>query len=86
MLVTIAIVAGVLLVGLLGCAATRPNTFRVQRTQSMQAPPARIFELIEDFHNWASWSPYEKLDATMKKTFSGSAHGKGAVYTQGLRP
>jgi uncharacterized protein YndB with AHSA1/START domain len=81
MLVTIAIVGGVLLAGLLGYAATRPNTFRVQRTQNIQATPARIFDLIEDFHNWASWSPYEKLDATMKKTLSGAAHGKGAVFT-----
>ena len=86
MLVTIAIVVGLLLAALLGYAATRPDTFRVQRTGTMQAPPSRIFDLIDDFHNWASWSPYEKLDATMKKTFSGSAHGKGAVYTQGLRP
>ena len=81
MLVTIAIVVGVLLAALLGYAATRPDTFRVQRTQSMQAPPERIFDLIDDFHNWASWSPYEKLDIAMKKTFSGAARGKGAVYT-----
>src|ERR1035438_9876344 len=80
MLVTIAIVVGVLLAALLGYAATRPDTFRVQRTQSMQAPPERIFDLIDDFHNWASWSPYEKLDIAMKKTFSGAARGKGAVY------
>jgi uncharacterized protein YndB with AHSA1/START domain len=64
----------------LGYAATRPDTFRVARTQSIEAPPGRIFELIEDFHQWAAWSPFEKLDAAMKKTFSGSDRGKGAVY------
>ena len=81
MLVTIAIVVGLLLAALLGYAATRPDTFRVQRTGTMQAPPSRIFDLIDDYHNWASWSPYEKLDAAMKKTFSGATRGKGAVYT-----
>jgi len=80
MLVDIAIVVSVLLAALLGYAATRPDRFRVERTQAMQASPERIFELIDDFHNWASWSPYEKLDAAMKKTFSGAPRGKGAVY------
>jgi uncharacterized protein YndB with AHSA1/START domain len=80
MFVSIAIVIGVLLVGLLGYAATRPNTFQVQRKQGIQAPPDRIFALIEDYRKWAAWSPYEKLDPTMKKTFSGADSGKGAVY------
>lgn len=80
MLVTVAIVVGLLLAGLLVFAATRPNTFQVQRKQSIQAPPDRIFALIEDYHHWSAWSPYEKLDPTMKKSFSGSEKGKGAVY------
>jgi len=85
MLAAVAIVVGVLLIGvlfvvLLSFAATRPNTFQVKRTQSIQAPPDRIFALIEDYRKWAAWSPYEKLDPTMKKTFSGAERGRGAVY------
>ena len=80
MFVTIAIVIGVLLVALLAFAATRPNTFQVKRSQTVQAPPDRIFALIADYRKWADWSPYEKLDPTMKKTFSGAPSGKGAVY------
>ena len=48
--------------------------------KSSMAPPARIFELINDFHRWAAWSPWEKLDPAMKKTFAALASGKGAVY------
>ena len=44
------------------------------------APPEQIFELIDDFHRWGSWSPYEKLDPAMKKTYTGAANGKGSVY------
>jgi uncharacterized protein YndB with AHSA1/START domain len=77
---TVAIAAGILLAAILGYAATRPDAFRVQRAKSIQAPPQKVFDLINDFHHWASWSPYEKLDPTMKKTFSGAANGKGAVY------
>jgi uncharacterized protein YndB with AHSA1/START domain len=45
-----------------------------------QAPPDRVFALINDLHNWASWSPYEKLDPAMRKTYRGAASGQGAVY------
>jgi hypothetical protein len=80
MFITIAIVVVVLLAGLLGFAAAKPNTFRVVRMQSLQASPDRIFPLIEDFRKWSSWSPWDKLDPAMKKTFSGANSGKGAVY------
>jgi carbon monoxide dehydrogenase subunit G len=61
-------------------AATKPDTFRVQRSTSVKAPPEKIFALINDFRHWASWSPYEHKDPAMKRTYSGSESGKGAVY------
>src|SRR6202163_3167501 len=71
----IAIIAVVLAI-----AATKPNTFSVQRATTVKAPPERIFPLINDFHQWGSWSPYENKDPAMKRSFSGAADGKGAVY------
>jgi uncharacterized protein YndB with AHSA1/START domain len=68
-----------LVVTLLIYAATKPDTFRVQRTVSINAPPDKVFGLINDFHTWASWSPWEKKDLAMKKTHSGAPQGKGAV-------
>ncbi|MGQ0810689.1 MAG: SRPBCC family protein [Nitrospiraceae bacterium] len=76
----IAIVVVVLIAALLIYAATKPDTFRVQRATTIKAPPEKIFPLINDFHSWGAWSPYEKLDPAMKRTYSGAAHGKGAVY------
>ncbi len=76
----IALVVVVLIVALLVFAATKPDIFRVQRSASINAPPEKIFALINDFHSWGAWSPYEKLDPTMKRTYSGAAHGKGSVY------
>ena len=61
-------------------AATRPGTFRVERTARIAAPPEKIFPLINDFHRWGEWSPYEKLDPGMKRTFGGASAGKGATY------
>ncbi len=84
MVKTIAIVIAVLVVvplaAVLIFAATKPDTFRVQRATSIKAPPEKIFPLIADFRGWGAWSPYEKLDPAMKRTFSGAANGKGAVY------
>ena len=80
MLKIIALVVVVLLVALLIYAATKPDTFRVQRQASIKAPPEKIFPFINDFNRWGSWSPYEKKDPAMKRTFSGAPAGKGAVY------
>ena len=80
MLKKVAVGLVVAIVALLAYAATRPDTLRVERTVRIQAPPERIHPLISDFHKWASWSPYEKLDPAMKRTHSGAASGKGAVY------
>lgn len=70
----------VVVAGILILAATKPDTFRVERTASMQAPPEKIFALLNDFHRWGAWSPYEKKDPTMKRSYGGAATGKGAVY------
>jgi hypothetical protein len=84
MFLTIVIIVVVVLVvgvaALLGFAAIKPDAFRVQRAAGIKAPPEKIFPLINDFHNWGSWSPWEKLDPALKRTYSGVASGRGAVY------
>ena len=83
MLETIAVVAVVLAIAIaivLILAATKPDSFGVQRAAIVDAPPESIFPLINDFRQWGSWSPYEHKDPAMKRTFSGAARGNGAVY------
>ena len=80
MLKTILITIVVLIAGVLIYAATRPDSFRVQRSTILNAPPEKIAPLIGDFHHWEAWSPWEKLDPAMQKTYSGAPAGKGAVY------
>lgn len=77
---TIAVIVAVIIVGLVGFAVTRPRNFRVQRSARINAPPARIFPLINDFHQWAAWSPFERLDPAITRTFSGAPIGHGAIY------
>jgi hypothetical protein len=61
-------------------ATTRPDSFRLERSVTINASPEKVFALINDFHNWQAWSPWEKLDPAMKRTFSGPPSGKGTVY------
>lgn len=71
---------GLLVALILIYAAFKPGDFRVQRTIAIQAPPENIFPLIDDFHHWPSWSPWEKLDPNMKRTLSGPLSGVGSIY------
>ena len=80
MLKTIGIVVIVLIAGVLIFAATKPDTFRVQRAASIKAPPEKIAAVLGDFHGWEAWSPWEKMDPAMKRSYSGAPKGKGAVY------
>lgn len=79
MLKVILIAIVVLLAAILVYAATRPDILHVERTIDIKAPPQKIFALINDFRLWDAWTPYNK-DPAMKKTYSGSASGKGAMY------
>jgi uncharacterized protein YndB with AHSA1/START domain len=76
----IAIVLALLVAGVLVFAATKPDTFRVERSMSIKAPPEKIFPYINDLHGWQAWSPYEHKDPAMKRAHSGAPAGKGAVY------
>ena len=67
-------------VAILVIAATTPASFRIQRSAKIQAPPEKIFPLINDFRSWTSWSPWEKIDPNLKRTYSGPDNGIGAVY------
>ena len=60
-------------------AATKPGTFHIQRSIAIQAPPQKIFALINNLHNWPLWEPQDKTEASMKRSFSGLDSGPGAI-------
>ncbi|WP_407115049.1 SRPBCC family protein [Bradyrhizobium sp. LMG 9283] len=83
MLKAIAIIAIVLALGIAGVlvfALTKPDAFRVERSLALKAPADAIYPLVADFRRWTAWSPYEGRDPAMKRTFGGTAAGKGATY------
>ena len=80
MLKTIGLVVVLILVVILVLALTKPNTFRVERSVTINASPEKVATLVNDFHQWDRWSPWAKLDPGMKTVYSGSQMGPGAVY------
>lgn len=80
MLKTIAIIIALIAVAVLIYASTKPDMFRLERTTTIKAPPEKISAYLTDFKQWAAWSPWEAKDPAMKRTYSGAASGKGAVY------
>jgi hypothetical protein len=79
-LLTIAALLATGIVVMLVLASLKPDTFQVQRSIAIDAPPERIYPLIADFRAWDAWSPWEKKDPNLKRSFSGSESGVGARY------
>ncbi len=80
MLKIIAIAIVVLVAALLVYAATKPDTFRIERKATIRAAPEKIFPYLSDCRKGEAWSPYEKKDPAMKRIYSGAPSGKGSVY------
>lgn len=83
MLEIVAVIAVVLAIAIaivLMLASSKPSTFSVRRSAVIQAPTEVIFPLIDNFHRWTNWSPWENKDPAMKRSYSGAESGKGAVY------
>lgn len=80
MIKTILVIVCLMVVALLIVAATKPDSFHVSRSATIHAPPPAVYALVDDFHHWPSWSPWENLDPEMQRTYGGPSSGVGAFY------
>src|SRR6185295_3431402 len=76
----VAVMIALAIVIVLILAATKPDSFRIERSATINAAPDKVFPLINDFQQWRGWSPWENKDPNLKRTYSGAERGKGAVY------
>ncbi|MCP4618051.1 MAG: SRPBCC family protein [Bradyrhizobium sp.] len=79
-IVIVALVIAVAIAAVLILAATKPDTFRIERSISINAPAEKIFAVLSDFHQWIGWSPWEGMDPALKRSYGGAERGKGAIY------
>jgi uncharacterized protein YndB with AHSA1/START domain len=80
MVLKILIGLAVVIVVLVIVIATRPSKFHLERSIAIAAPPEVVFAQVNDFHAWTGWSPWEKMDPQLKRTYDGASSGAGAIY------
>jgi uncharacterized protein YndB with AHSA1/START domain len=80
-IVTVLAVLFVIIAAFAVYVALQPAEFRIERTATIAAAPADVFDQVNDFHKWEAWSPWAKLDPQAKVTFEGAPAGQGAVFT-----
>ena len=76
-LVSLALILVVLAV----VVALQPADFRINRSTTIAAPAADVFAQVNDFRKWEAWSPWARLDPSMKVAYDGPAKGLGTIYT-----
>lgn len=80
MLIWILIAVAAVVVVFLVVVALQPADFRIQRTALIAAPAQAVFAQVSDFRKWPAWSPWEKMDPELKRTYEGPPAGTGAKY------
>lgn len=80
MLTYILIALAVIVIAFVAVVAMQSPTFRIVRSKSIGAQAPVVFAQVNDFHRWDAWSPWAKLDPTMKQFFEGAPAGRGAIY------
>lgn len=56
------------------------SSFAISRSRVIAAPVETIFALVDDFHRWTAWSPWEGVDPQLQRTYTGPDAGVGARY------
>ena len=79
LLIALAVVAALVVIFLI-IVALQPSDFRITRSATISAPPAAVFAQVNDFHKWTGWSPWEKIDPNLQRTYDGPPAGKGSMY------
>lgn len=81
MILKILIGLAILVAVLCAVVALQPSDYRVTRSATIAAPPAVVFEQINNLNKSMAWNPWVKLDPNAQFGFEGPAAGVGAVST-----
>ncbi len=80
MLKTFVLIAAAAIAALLAYAAFKPATFRLSRSATINAPPDKVFALINDLRQFNTWNPFAKMDAQNGITYDAVTVGVGGAY------
>jgi uncharacterized protein YndB with AHSA1/START domain len=80
MLKTLLLIVAAAIAALLIYAATKPDSFRLQRSATIAAPPEKVFALINDLRQFNTWNPFAKMEPTVIITYDATSTGVGGAY------
>jgi uncharacterized protein YndB with AHSA1/START domain len=80
MIKTILLVLAAAMAALLVYAATKPDTFAIERSVLIKAPPGKIYPLISDLKAFNTWNPFLAQDPAAKLSYEATTAGLGAGY------
>lgn len=77
----ISIGLGIFILILVGGSYLLPSKMHVQRTIFVECSQDVVYDLVNNFRNWQSWSPWKEEDSDMVASYTGPESGKGAKQT-----
>ena len=70
---------------LVGGATLIAPRYTVTRSETIQAPPEKVYELLADSRSWMEWSVWKRRDPRMSVVYSGPPRGAGAAWSWSSR-
>ena len=74
--ILIGLVALIVLLALIGLFL--PSAAHVERSVSIAAPPAAVYDIVNDLRRFNEWSPWFEKDPKARYSFSGPERGVGS--------
>lgn len=71
----------ILIIGFAIYIAVQPNAFKVERSRTINAPAAVVYDNIIDFKNWEAWSSWVEEKPETMITLSDQTKGIGGSYS-----
>jgi hypothetical protein len=56
------------------------DTYTIERAADISAASDKIHAALVDFREWLHWSPWEGLDPSLERSYSGPPSGVGTAY------
>ncbi|WP_338357905.1 SRPBCC family protein [Yeosuana marina] len=71
----------IVIIGFCIYTAVQPNSFKVSKTRTINAPASVIYNNVIDFKNWKTWSSWAEDDSNMKVYLSEQTKGINGSFS-----
>lgn len=58
-----------------------PSKMEFERSKTIDAPPAMIYNMVNDLKNWEAWSPWKEMEPDAENTYTTKTEGVGAKWS-----